>query len=566
MTGPLLLDALLLSLALQTTPPPPPQAAAFDSLSSEFIPFHLYFNPVTASYLGEQGYDTRLPDVSRSGIEARSQAYQTWLERVTALDPSSLQGDAAVDVVLMENGIRATLLDLVEVRSWERDPAWYVDLLDRAIVPLLRGGATPARPRMNALTARLRQTATVLAEARSNLSHPPALFTERAAEGALGLAAVLRTEASAAFREVDQGPAKDDFLRAVARATDELEGFAGFLSQDLLPRSDGELALGPECLGWLLRYREDVTQTPEALLPILEREMDAERTRLETAARRLDASRRPADVVADVMTRTLPRAEAERTALATQDAVRRFVFRSLVLTVPSDRRPDVLVRAATSPWELSGLRAPGPFSPDDGPAELTLLSAANPDGGPGAAVAAALVLEGAFPGTFVEFLYGRRAPTRLRKLFRPQTLRGGWGYYSAAALMDDGFDEGPADLQVASLARRLQALAEARASLLIHLGRESADDAVDQVARDAYLPPMEARSAARQAAHRPFERGILGALALRQLREDFFRGGSGRGSEKPTERRFHDAFLATGLPPSLARRVLLPGDASPELR
>jgi uncharacterized protein (DUF885 family) len=56
----------------------------------------------------------------------------------------------------------------------------------------------------------------------------------------------------------------------------------------------------------------------------------------------------------------------------------------------------------------------------------------------------------------------------------------------------------------------------------------------------------------------------LGRMQILKLREDYKRYLEARGQEFSL-RDFHDRFLQLGLPVSLARQALMPGDTGPSL-
>jgi hypothetical protein len=549
MTAPLLL-ALSATLALPQTPPSDTSSprAAFEELAGGFLDFHRYFNPVDASLVGDRDYDARLPDMSRSAIQARADAYQAWIDRLRGIDESALVGDAVQDRIVVEYAIRTQLLDLVEVRSWERDPAHYLDILARGIAILTEDTGVPARDRMRALTSRFRQAPTLLAEGRSNLQNPPLVFTQRAALGARRLAHYVRTVVPPAFASVEPGPARSEFERALTQAAEEIEAFGTFLENELAPRSNGSHVLGAERLGWTLRYRDYVEVDPGQVIDVLEREIAAAREGV-TAARAERSTEGPG----------IAWSEAAEIASRTTDGARNRIFRDLFATVPSDARPVVATRPPLLAWDRWSVWGPGPFQPFDGPATLYLVE--EPGTAPTAAEIAAVTLEVAFPGEFLQALYARRAPTRVRKTFRSPSLQRGWGLYAAEAMAADGFDQDAAGLEQAHRRRRLLGLVQARTALLVHLGQLNLEEAAERISEEAGIAPERASSLAAQAAHRPLEEGVLGALQIRTLRDDFLSQDQDR-----TVRRFHDALLGSGLPPALARSVLLPGDARPALR
>ena len=119
----------------------------------------------------------------------------------------------------------------MEVRRWERDPAYYLDLIAAGVAILVEDTGIPSRTRMNALTSRLRQVPTVLAEGRGNLAGGvPELFVDPAIRGATRLEAYMSTEVSESFATVISGPGLDDFKRALSRATAEVAEFRAFPS------------------------------------------------------------------------------------------------------------------------------------------------------------------------------------------------------------------------------------------------------------------------------------------------------------------------------------------------
>jgi hypothetical protein len=543
MTSPL---AFLLSMALVAPTPlqDPEPKGGFDELADGFLAFHLYFNPVRASLAGERDYDSRLPDVSRAALRARAEAYQLWLDRLGSVDPAGSVGDAREDRVLLERAIRAELLDLVEVRRWERDPAFYLDLIASGVAILVEDTGIPLRNRMNALTSRLRQVSTVLAEARTNLrGGVPEVFVDPSLRGATRLEAFLSTDVSRAFAAVPPGPGRDDFTRALSRAAAEVAEYSNFLAREV-PRG-GDFRLGPDRLGWLLRYREHIDESAAEIVALIDAEIVEERARLESLGGSSDAA-------AGTLSGEAGRATAAARDLMT--AARGLVFRSLFVTIPSDEQPRVATRSPLFAWEEPDVWGPGPLQPYDGPSTLYLIEDIA-SGPANTAQVGAAVLEAGFPGRFVERLYARRAPTRLRKVVRPATLRAGWSSYAAAQLVESGFGSEDLALLAAHTQRRLLALAETRAAIRMHTTTLGVEDAAAEVMRDAGVSASEGRSSAVRAAHRPLEDGILGSLQIRALREDFL--AASEDDEARAQRHFHDALLASGLPPALARSLLL---------
>ena len=564
------------TLASGSVPPGPPPYAegepqqTFTDLVDEFLAFHFYFNPVEASRLGVHAYDGRLPDMSQDGIFARIAAYHQWLERVREVERNRLTGDGFWDHRILEFGIRSRLLELEAVRSWERSPLHYAELVADALVPLATFASTDPEGRLRSVVARQRQIPELLNRARVNLLDPPRVETELAVEAVRGLIRWLQDDLPESFRDVGSQATREELRRSNRQAVEELRSFAAWLENDLLPESNREVHLGEELLGRMLLLEEHVELAVDELLEVSAGELERQRRRFETAARELDPGRSPEEVLRSLAPALPPDSVLPSARRRTEEA-RSFVVRRDLLTLPTDERPAVVRMPGFRTQPVSHLRAPGPFedwaltaywevelpargwTADQTAQHLSLLR--RPD-------LAILAGNETFPGRFVQQTYVREVPSPVRKVFQPETLVGGWADYAEAMVLDEGLDGDDPTLRLVHLQHALLRLTRLRAGLLVHARGASLEEAEELFREEAYLEPFPARREARRLVHEPLAgSGALGKLLILSLRADY-REHLREQDETYVLANFHDRFLRLGVPVPMARRILIPGSVA----
>src|SRR5262249_62171850 len=100
-----------------------------------------------------------------------------WLQgmraRLGEIPLSALSFERAQEHDLLMARIERERIELEAVRSWERNPSYYLDIVARSVLAgLERAFASPSERRVPA-TKRLRQVPEVLRAARVNLQQPP---------------------------------------------------------------------------------------------------------------------------------------------------------------------------------------------------------------------------------------------------------------------------------------------------------------------------------------------------------------------------------------------------------
>jgi uncharacterized protein (DUF885 family) len=552
--------------------------AEFSRFAREYLDWYYAQHPVRATGLGIHLYDTQLPDLSAEAQARKTAALHGWLERLGRIDRSALTGEAVLDVRVLENALRADLLGLEEVREWRRDPMVYNGVIVYGLSSLSSREFAPVRERMRSLIARMAGIPTVIASARANLADVPRPWAEQALRDTRGTVSYLRKDLVAALQAqgMDQveAPLREQFEAARKKADAEVEGFALWLEKDLLPRATGDFRLGKALFEKKLAFEEHVDLSAEQLRDINERAIRYYQEWVAREAARIDPKKTPVQVMEAIAQNYPPAEELIPTARRQLQEVQRFVIDKQLVTLPSQHLPTVRETPPYARMGFASMDTPGPFEQRGTEAYYNITNV-EPDWTPeqkaqhltyfNRSGLLGITVHEAMPGHFVQLLYKAQIPTEVRKVFSPASVVEGWAHYTEQMMVDEGLGGGDPAIRLGQLRRALQRHARWHAALALHVFGDSVEQAAKRYAEIAYFEPFPALREVQRGTFNPtYLYYALGRMQILKLREDYHRAQQARG-QPFSLRDFHDRLLRLGLPITLARQALLPGDTAPSL-
>lgn len=187
-------------------------------------------------------------DLSATGFGAEILEKEAMLQSLLSIEPAGLDSGQDIDRRLLIGILRSDINTARTLRRWENDPALY--LPSSRLGQLLESVAADNNPgNRQPLLALLDRLPVGLSHGRANLKRPPERFTR---------AAIFQVENS--LESLDQGieglaGLTEPEQASAARALDSLTAYLVFLKEDLLPRSDGDWALGRDAYDFVLRER-----------------------------------------------------------------------------------------------------------------------------------------------------------------------------------------------------------------------------------------------------------------------------------------------------------------------
>jgi uncharacterized protein (DUF885 family) len=555
------------------------EQARYQAFVDGFLAWHFADQPVRATRLGIHDHNHALPDLSREGQARRTADLNDWLGRLESIDPSLLPAEDRLDFQVLDHAIRGTLLELEEIQWWRKDPSLYIGTISGGISGLADREFAPVEERLDAVLRRQSMIPQVLEAARENLEEVPELWARQAIGAARGTARYLREDLARAFDAQGlrnaPGEAQSRFARGNMAAADEMEAFARWLEEDLLPRADGDFRLGADLFQRKLRYDEHVDLTVDELRALNEREIERYHAWIAEVAAEIDPSRTPGEVMEEITSDFPSPEELIPTAEQYQREIQAFIRENDIVTLPTDDRPTVRETPDYARGGFASMSTPGPFETRATEAyyNITNVLPEWTDGQkrehltyfnyPGLL---GITVHESFPGHFVDFLYRPMIESRVRKVFNWGSLSEGWAHYTEQMMVDEGLGDGDPAIRLGQLRRAIQRHARWYAGLEMHAFGADVEEATDRYQEIAYFARFPALQEVERGTRNPtYLYYALGRMQILQLRDDYREYLEERG-ETFSLRDFHDRFLQIGLPVSLARQVLMPGDERPSLR
>jgi uncharacterized protein (DUF885 family) len=535
------------------------------SLSDRYFDKY-YFpnNPTAATSAGIHNYDGRLEDYSKSGVASRVAALKKF-EAEFGKQPAGADRD------LVLNSLRAALLDLEVIRSWEKNPDLYSSGISNSAFTIMSRTFASPEARLKSLISRERAMPKVLKDARENLKNPPKVYTEVAIEQLPGIVDFFDHDVPLAFEQVKEPKLLAEFHKSNAQVIAALKDYEKFLRDDVLPRSNGDFRLGAENFSKKLALEEMVDIPLDRLLQIGYDDLHANQRRLQETAAQIDPSKTPRQVLEDLEKDHPP---ADKLLEAFRDQVvklRDFIVANKIITIPSPVLPileetPAFERALTS----ASMDTPGPFEmiakqayfnvtlpeKDWKPERVedymrsfnrgTILSTATHE---------------AYPGHYVQFLWMQHVESRVRKLVGANSNAEGWAHYCEQMILDEGFSTDPR-MRLGQLMDALLRNARFVVGIEMHTGKMTMEQGVEFFEKEGYQVHETADKETKRGTSDPtYLYYTLGKLQILKLRADY---KAMKGAQFSLE-QFHDAFMQQGFPPiKIVRRALL-GNDSPTL-
>ncbi len=545
----------------------------FNKIADAYLRGYYAFNPTEATALGLHEYDSRLESRSRDAVVAEVKRLRAALAELARINPNGLAPESRYDYLTLQSHARAQLLELEDVRMWQRDPNVYNRLAAAGVDNILKRNYAPIEQRLEAMLSRQREIARLLNEARVNLDQPPRIYTETAI-------AQVRGSLDYFSRVVPQmieragGGRLSAARRAQIEASNQgvisaLNSFADWLARDLLPRSNGDYAIGEELYRRKLLY-DEMVETPIAQL-IRDGERELRRTQEEMRA--LAEEITPGRNVVYAL-QTLGRDHPTAGGLvgdtrAELDRIRAFVRLQNILTPPAREN---LIVAETPEYARSNsfasMDSPGPFeraateayyyvTPPDAQWDARRtdehLSFYNRSSLP------VISIHEVYPGHYYQYLALKNQLSRVRTVLGNASFAEGWAHYCEQMMLDEGFGGNNPKLRLAQLNLALLRLCRYLVGLRMHTQGMSYEQGVDFFMREGYQERVNAEREARRGTMDPtYLVYTLGKMEIMKLREEWKArlGTSFRLGE------FHDRLLSFGMPPIKVVRLAMLGETS----
>jgi len=563
------------SVAVLTAPAiadaaPASATAAYNTVVQDYFNAQWKAHPTFATASGIHAYDADLDNVSAAANAEEAARLKDTEAKLRAIDSAQLSPMDRDDRDVLLGRIDGQLLENETVQLWRHDPGAYVNLLTSAAFGLIERDFAPLPDRMRNLIARENLIPAMLTEAKKNLTDMPPVFIDVAQQNLDGGISFLSKDAPDAFKSVSDPSLQKRFADSTKKAVDSAKNFNAWLTAQK-PNAHGSFVIGRTNLQRLLA--SDLVDVPvEKVLAAGEAQFAKDRAAY-LAAEKLVDPKKPDRAMAEIEADHPDAAHLIETARTGLVQLQRYITQHRILTLPSQQLPVVaetppFARAVIfgqtdppGPLETHATRAyyfitpPEPSWPQA--RQEKLLAYFN------RSFLQNLSVHEALPGHFTQYLFQHANPQwpLARKMAQSYSTTEGWAHYSEQMMLDEGLGNGDPKFRLAQLNDALLRDCRLIASIKMHTGMMTVDQATDMMQTRCFVSSAAAPGEAKRGTDDPgYYSYTLGKLEILKLRADMEK----REGNSFNLTKFHDTFMNAGLVPvSIIRREM--GMAGPAL-
>jgi uncharacterized protein (DUF885 family) len=555
--------------------------AQYDQLVDQYFDAYFELHPTEGTAAGFHQYDSQLEDFSRPALDREIAFLRSFQQKFAAIGPPS-HPLAAADLELLRSSIAGQLLDLEDIRMWEKDPDQYSSFVSASAFTIMSRNYASQEQRLRSLVARERQMPAAFAAARHNLKNPPHVYTEVALEQMPGIIGFFQKDVPASFSKVKDAQLLSDFHSANQAVIAALENYQNYLKEDLLPVSHGDFRIGAENYRKKVLDDEMVDIPIDRLLEIGFTDLRRNQEGLKATAAKIDPRRTPQQILDGLQKDHPAPGQLLGTFRGVLGGLKSYIIARHIVTIPSPVLPIVeetppFARALT----FASMDTPGAYETRAKEAyfNVTLPEANWPRervqefmAGFNRGTIISTAVHEVYPGHYTQFLWVQAAPSKVRKLIYSNSNAEGWAHYCEQMMLDEDYGRTPGvprDKDTAFLQLRLGQLQDALlrdaryiVGIEMHTGKMTFDQGVDFFVKEGYQTHAVAEVETKRGTSDPtYLVYTLGKLEIMKLRDDYkkMKGTSFSLQE------FHDQFMKQGgVPVKLIRKAML-GNESPVL-
>jgi uncharacterized protein (DUF885 family) len=529
-------------------------------------------HPTSATLDGVHTHDDLLEDFSRQGIESETHTLAGYLRRLDGIAADGLTRVEQLEHRMLSSHLRARMFELEEVRSFDKNPQVYADVLASSLAGQTLFTYAPAPERARRVLSKLRQTPRLIQAARDNIKEPPGIFVKVGIETMRGALKFIEHDLPRALHDVDDMHLLSDLADAQTEAAQSVGAYVEYLETEVAPRARATFRLGSNRFEQKVRLEEGVSLPLDRLLSIATRELRETQEAFRAVAGRVNGGD-PLETWARTKAEHPAPGELVSVGRGQLEELKTYLERQALITVPAGEPVTVAPTPEFYRWSFASMWTPGPFESKPTRAYYYLT-----DVDPAWAAARqqeylrdynyptlwSISIHEVYPGHFLHYQHLRRVESKARKsiLFAPASFVEGWAHYCEQMMIEAGFGRQDYGIRLGQLAEALVRLVRFIVCIRLHAEDLSVEQGVRMFREEAYLEEASARREAERGTFDPtYLVYSLGKLMLLKLRQDYKQ----QEGKAFSLRSFHDTLLGNGTAPFWLHRALMLTDAGGDL-
>ncbi|HVG19933.1 MAG TPA: DUF885 family protein, partial [Blastocatellia bacterium] len=335
-------------------------ASGFPKLVDEYMEDLYARHPNVAAASGIHAWDGRLEDYSGSAIADEVSAIKKFQSRLEKIPPLQLGLSEIFDYQILASNMNSRLLELEQIRSHERNPQIYNEVISTGLLQVATFEYAPADSRIRHIISKEKEIPRLLDAARSNVSNAPAVYLKVALEGFKGTLGFIQDDLPKAFAVVKDARLQADFKKSTRVAAAAVAKYVKYLEQ-MKPGPSATFAIGKPNYEAKLKYDEGIEIPVDVLLGIANRELAKTQEEFRKTASLMDPRRNAMAVWAEVQADHPKSGTLVEEARKQLDQLVRFIDEKKIVTLPPGPGPTVAPTPDFMRWATASMWTPGPL-------------------------------------------------------------------------------------------------------------------------------------------------------------------------------------------------------------
>ncbi len=548
--------------------------AQYDSLVDQYFASAFAFAPSWGTQVGFHQYDKQLEDLSTAALKNNEATLIDYRRKFS--DPAFLQLPRAqrLDLSMLQASISASLLDLQELHWLNRDPDRYPSLIADSVFSLAKRNFAPVDERLVSVISRIEKAPAVLAAGRANIQPDkvPRIYAEVALEQLPGTIELFKTTIPAAFASANP-ELKEKFEKANSKLIAELVSYQTFVKEKILPNAHGQFAIGEAAYQKKLAFDEMEDEKLDVILANGYKELRRLQTRFKQLAHEINPKISALECFESIASEHPQPDKLVSSTANVSDRIAAFIEEKKIVTIPSKDRVTVaespsFMRALT----FASMDTPGPYE-DTAKEAFYYVTPVESDWDKkrieehmrffSYADLINTSVHEAYPGHYVQFLWVKHAPSKVRKLLGCSSNAEGWAHYCEQLMIEQGLpasstESGEKDknLEQKRLEQKKLELVQIHDALLrvcryivgieMHTRGLSYDKGREFFIKEGFMEKANAERETKRGTKDPtYLVYTLGKLKIIALKAEY----QAKMGDKFDQKDFHDRFLKCGFPP-----------------
>jgi uncharacterized protein (DUF885 family) len=543
-------------------------AAGFPFFVSDYLNDFHSRHPSLAAASGIHAWDGKLEDYSPTAITSEIAAIKKFQERLDKIPRRELPLTDALDYEILSANMKSRLLELEEIKSYQREPRLYSDVISTGLLQIATFDYAPLESRLRHVISKQNQIEKLIESARVNIGKVPPIFLKTGLDSFRGTLSFVQNDLPEAFAEVKNAKLQGDFRKSTKSASRAIASYIKQLER-IKPDSSAGYALGKQKYELKLRYDEGIDIRIDVLFRIAYRELFAAQREFRETAAQIDSKREPLVVWRSIQSEHPKEGFLVGEAQKQLHSLLKFLDEKKLLTLPTGTGPVVARTPNFMRWATASMWTPGPFERANLPARY-LITDVDPvwDARQKEEYLASFnypqlwstSIHEAYPGHYVQGAYLKQVTSQVRKTWAlaPTSYVEGWAHYTEQMMIEQGFGDDDPKMKLGQLADSLLRLCRFVVGISLHTDGMSVDEATRFFMDNAFMGETPSRIEAERGTFDPgYILYAVGKFGILKLREDYKRYRRHDFSLQ----EFHDQLLVGGLAPLwVHRQMLMPGD------